>query len=81
MWRFLAALGIPRVGGPTARRVAARFATLDELLGAGAADFAAIPGVGPALAVGLADFFRRPQNRAAIARFRDNGLEIVHGER
>jgi DNA ligase (NAD+) len=81
MWRFLAALGIPGLGGRGAHQIAARFGTLEELVGAGAADVASIPGVGPALAASLADFFRRPQTRAAIARFREHGVEIVHGER
>jgi DNA ligase (NAD+) len=72
--RFLGALGIPRIGGETARRLAASVGSLEELLGARASDLAKIPGVGPHAAVAVTRFFSRPANRRSLRACLARGL-------
>jgi len=55
--RFIAALGIPHIGGVTSRDLAIHFGSLDRIRSAGEADFAAIGGIGPKMAESLAAFF------------------------
>jgi len=83
--RFLFALGIPDVGAETARAIAAHYADLDALEDLADREDAAerlqeIDGVGPEVAASLLDFLSRKDNRAALARFRELGLEPVAAE-
>jgi DNA ligase (NAD+) len=74
MARFLGALGIPGIGDETARRLAARAGSLEELLQAPASDLAEIPGVGPHAAAQVAGFFARPTNRRSLEMCLARGL-------
>jgi DNA ligase (NAD+) len=66
LWRFLNALGIPRVGAQTARDLANHCGSMERLQAAGEAVLRAVPGIGPAAAHDIARFFRRPANRRVI---------------
>jgi DNA ligase (NAD+) len=77
--RLLFALGIRHVGEVTARVLAARFATLEELERAGEEELAATREIGPEIAASVAGFFRIGQNRAIVDRLRELGV-AVHQE-
>ena len=77
LWRFLNALGIPRVGARTARDLAEHFGTLERLQSADKVALAAAPGIGPTVAQSVDEFFRRPFNRRVIERCRRRGVQVV----
>jgi DNA ligase (NAD+) len=73
--RLLHALGIRLVGEHVARVLAARYGSLDRLMGASAEALGAIPGVGPAIAESVVKFFGAGGNRRLIERLRAAGVE------
>jgi DNA ligase (NAD+) len=77
LWRFLHALGIRGVGAQTARDLAERFRTLESLQSADTAALAAAPGVGPAVAQSVIEFFRQPFNRRVIETCRRHGMQTM----
>lgn len=79
---FLTALGIPQVGGSTARGLAQEFGTLDALLNESAADLDAfesrlrtVADVGPEVAETVREFFANEENRAVVEDLRAQGVE------
>jgi DNA ligase (NAD+) len=73
--RFLAALGIPEVGGATARNLAREFGRIDAFPLDAGADFEAfeerlqtVPDVGPAVARHVREFFGNEANREVVGR-------------
>ena len=73
---FLAALGIPDVGGTTAREIAREFGTFEAIREA-AEDgdreaFQRVPDVGPAVAESVVDFFHTDANREALDALLDH---------
>ena len=72
--RFLVALGIPGVGGETARRIAAHAGSLDRLLATSASDLAQIPGVGAHCGAAVAAFLTDTANRRTIRECMARGL-------
>ncbi|GHU91307.1 DNA ligase [Deltaproteobacteria bacterium] len=72
--RLISALGIRHVGGQTARLLAGRYRTLDELGRADAESLQSLPDVGPEVAASIRNFFDSPTNRALLVRFRELGL-------
>lgn len=77
LWRFLNALGIPGIGERTARDLAEQFGTLERVQSANEAALMAAPGIGPAAARGVVEFFRRPINRRVIDLCRRRGVQVV----
>jgi len=69
---FLTALGIPDVGGVTARNLASEFGDFEAIRTAaddGDTDaFEAVPDVGPTVAASIVDFFESEGNREVIER-------------
>ena len=72
--RLISALGIRHVGGQTARLLAGRYRTLDELGRADAETLQSLPDVGPEVAASIRNFFDSPANRAILVRFRELGI-------
>ena len=66
--RFLAALGIPEVGGAVARALARHFGTLEALMSADEEALTEVEGVGPIMAARIAAFFAEPHNAENIER-------------
>jgi DNA ligase (NAD+) len=81
LWRFLHALGIPGVGGQTARDLASRFGSLERVQTADEAALRGVAGIGPALAPAIAAFFRRGVNRRVIAACRRGGVRPIGAPR
>ena len=67
---FVTALGVPDVGGVTARNLAQAFRTFDAILDAADAGdteaFEAVPDVGPEVAASIVEFFGHEGNRAVV---------------
>jgi DNA ligase (NAD+) len=66
--RFLAALGIPEVGGAVSRSLARHFGTLGAIMAADEETLTAVEGVGPIMAARIVAFFAEPHNAENIAR-------------
>ncbi|MFP4600550.1 MAG: NAD-dependent DNA ligase LigA [Persicimonas sp.] len=74
--RFLHALGIPLVGRHTARLLAREFGSIEALSQAERDELEAVSGVGPEIAASIVDFFEEPENRRALGRLVELGLDI-----
>jgi len=72
---FLVALGIPEVGGSTARNLAREFGDLDAVMAASEAELQAVDDVGPTVATHIHEFFANEKNRAVVEELRDIGVE------
>ncbi|PHQ39483.1 DNA ligase (NAD(+)) LigA [Halorubrum persicum] len=72
---FLAGLGIPDVGATTARALATQFGDLDAVLDADEAELRAVDDVGPEVAESIRTFLDNEENRAAIERLRERGID------
>lgn len=79
LWRLLFGLGILHVGAAAARKLAARFHTLDRLAEAETGELESTEDVGAVMARSIHDFFRLPHNRELLAAMRQHGLNF--GER
>lgn len=75
--KVLYALGIRQVGEETARTLAFRFPSLDDLLAASENTLQEVEGVGPKVASETRAFFDVPENRAMVERLRDAGLTFA----
>nr|WP_235010753.1 NAD-dependent DNA ligase LigA [Halobellus limi] len=71
---FLVALGIPEVGGSTARNLAREFGDLDAVMAASEAELQAVDDVGPTVATHIHEFFANEKNRAVVDELRDVGV-------
>ncbi|SEO87176.1 DNA ligase (NAD+) [Halogranum amylolyticum] len=70
---FLAALGIPDVGGATARSLARTFGTFEAVRAASEAELQDVPDVGPTVAEKIREFFDNEENAAVV----DDLLQFV----
>ena len=77
LWRWLNALGIPGVGAQTARLLASHVGTLERLQSTDVASLASVPGIGPAVARSVVEFFRRPSTRRAIDACLRRGVRVA----
>jgi DNA ligase (NAD+) len=73
--RFILALGIRMVGEATAVALARRFGSPEKLLDASLDDLQAVRDVGPEVAGQIHEFVQKPENRAAIQRLLQAGVE------
>ena len=72
--KFIYALGIRHVGERTAKLLADRCGSLDQLMQAKANDLTAINEIGPEIAQSIIEFFAEPKNRAVIDKFFKAGV-------
>lgn len=75
--RLIFALGIRHVGETAAQILARHFGSMDALLAASEADFAAIHGIGDITAAALAAYLAEPRNRELIARLAAAGVNMI----
>jgi DNA ligase (NAD+) len=78
--RLIAALGIPLVGGTVATVLARRFLSLGDLMEAGEADLAAIPGIGPEIVRSVRQWSVDPVNRDLVGELRAAGVRLADPE-
>ncbi len=74
--RVLFGLGIRHVGIHAARILVQQFGSMEKLQEVGVEEIAAGPGIGPAVAESLANFFADKENRALVKRLRKAGLQL-----
>ena len=72
---FLFALGIPNVGRKTARDLAQRFGTLENLKNANEEELTAIPDIGDIVAGSVTEYFSFPENNQMIERLFSAGIQ------
>jgi DNA ligase (NAD+) len=77
---FLAALGVPGVGGTTAGDLARYFGTLEAVLEADEDELRDVEGIGPKTAAEIREFFESDRNRDVIATLRDRGIDPESAE-
>ena len=73
-WRLLTALGVPMVGGRTARALLARIPSLRQLASTPPDALEHIRDVGPLVAAGVHAFFSLPENRQELEALLHNGF-------
>lgn len=78
--RILFALGIRYVGSGAAKKLAAHFADIDELMAADEAKIIEIHEIGESIGKSLRSFFDEPRNRELIAGLKEAGLNFTRGE-
>lgn len=74
--RVLYALGIRYVGETVAKKIAAAFPDIDSLMNATVEQLTQVDEIGNRIAVSIADYFGKEENREIIARLRDYGLQF-----
>lgn len=75
--RFLIALGIPGVGEGAARDLADHFRSLEAIRHASRDELRQAPGIGPALADRLHDFFADDRHQHAIDALLEKGIQVT----
>ncbi|WP_049969423.1 NAD-dependent DNA ligase LigA [Haladaptatus cibarius] len=63
---FISAIGIPRVGTETARALARKFGSMDDLLDASRDELESVPDIGPIVAEQIREFFDSERNREVV---------------
>jgi len=74
LWRLIAGLGIPHVGGQSARLLAEHFGSLERLMGATVEELEGIEQVGPVMARSIYDYFHNERNVEVIRRLLAAGV-------
>lgn len=75
LWRLLAGLGIPFIGGTSARILADHFGSLDKLIKANVELLETIDQIGPTMAESVVDYFSQPQNKQLIEQLISAGID------
>ncbi len=76
LWRVLVALSIRHVGPTAARALAARYRSMQALLGAPLADLAETDGVGGIIAESFKDWFEVDWHREIVRKWADAGVTM-----
>ncbi|MBN2862117.1 MAG: NAD-dependent DNA ligase LigA [Bacteroidales bacterium] len=76
--RVLFALGIRHVGETTAKTIAARFKSVDELISADIEELTNINEIGPKIAASIVSFFSDEDNIQIINRLKSYGVRFSH---
>jgi DNA ligase (NAD+) len=77
--KLLTALGIRHVGGTVARMLARHFGGMRSLMAADAEEIAAIDGIGPVIAAGVAEWSSDPVNAELIDKLGAAGVRLEEG--
>lgn len=76
--RLIFGLGISHVGAKTAKLLAIKFSTLDNLMAASEEELVRIPDVGEIIAKSVVEYFRDNNNKAIIEELKDLGLNMTY---
>jgi DNA ligase (NAD+) len=76
LWRLLFGLGILHVGTGSAKALAKRYETLDQLAVADTIELTAVEDIGEVIATSVEAWFAEPRNRTLIERLRAAGLNF-----
>ncbi|HDQ03340.1 MAG TPA: NAD-dependent DNA ligase LigA [Deltaproteobacteria bacterium] len=72
--KFIYALGIRHVGERTAKLLAERFGSIENLMAAEMEDLTIINEIGPEIASSIVEFFHEPKNKAVMKKFANAGV-------
>ncbi len=75
--RVIAALGIRHIGERTAKTLAKRFGSIDELMSAQKDELSVIEDIGEITAESITEYFSLAENSALISRLRDAGVLLT----
>ena len=78
--KFVYAIGIPEVGVKTARDLAKRFKTLENLMGATKEELLVVPDIGEIIAENIEKYFNDDNNLNEIKLLLDKGINIKNEE-
>lgn len=70
------ALGIRHIGSSGAELLADHFRSIDALAAASADEITKIEGIGPAIAMSVAEFFAQPQIKETISELKEAGVKL-----
>jgi DNA ligase (NAD+) len=76
LWRFIAALGIPNVGGQTSKILAERFKSIDNLKNAKEETLTEIPEIGKGLAHSIFEYMNNPDNIEVIDELLNSKIKL-----
>ena len=79
--RLLFALGIPNIGQKTAKIIAQKFGTLDNIINATVEDLTQINDIGPTTAECAVQWFSQEHNKELIEALRNHGLNFTSNEK
>jgi DNA ligase (NAD+) len=78
--RVLFAIGIRYVGETVAKKLAAHFKSIDELMAANQEQLVQVGEIGEVIAQSIVNYFSKPENIALIQRLKAAGLQLTAGE-
>jgi DNA ligase (NAD+) len=76
LWRLLYGLGVPNVGSHLSQVLAAAMGSLDRIEAAEVEELEAIEEIGPVVAHGIHEFFRREATQALLKKLRAAGVNM-----
>ncbi len=76
--RLIFALGIPHVGAKTAKILAGRFETMENLENASLEDLVNIPDIGEIIAQSVRNFFENDHHKAMVEELKDLGINMTY---
>ena len=76
--RLIFGLGIPHVGAKTAKVLAQKFETLDNMISSTEEELTKIPDIGGIIAKSIVDYFSDDHNRAIVEELKDLGLNMTY---
>ena len=76
--RLIFALGIPHVGSKTARILAMKFETMDNLENASFEDLVNIPDIGDIIAKSIIDYFNNSHNKGIVDELKELGINMTY---
>ena len=79
--KFLYGLGIANIGIKAAVNLAGHFGSLDAIISAQPQELQAIDEVGPVMAGSVAEYFKQPQVKKVLAKFKDSGFEFIRTQK
>jgi len=79
--KFLYGLGIPNIGIKAAVNLAGHFGSLDAIIHASVLQLQAIDEVGPVMAESVVEYFKQPQVKKLLAKFKAAGLNLSEPNR
>ena len=74
--RLIFGLGIPHVGAKTAKVLAARYETMDNLMATTEEELTKIPDIGGVIAKSIINYFEDSNNKAIIEELKDLGINM-----
>jgi DNA ligase (NAD+) len=79
--RVLFGLGIRYVGATVAKKLAAYFKSIDNIMAASFEELTAVEEIGDRIARSLIEYFENPQHRDEIEKLKERGLQFVAEEK